>query len=128
VVNVISTATAMGYAATPSPSARTFFPNVTRTLGGSAGWTTPIIVQSAGATAVTLKWFRFSDGALVTTQVLAITPGSALRVDPRDVSALSENTQYSVVADGTGGSIDGIVIELATGGDNAMIYEGFSGP
>jgi hypothetical protein len=128
VVNVISTATAMGYAATPTTATRTYFPNVTRTLGGSAGWTTPIVIQSAGATSVTLNWYRFSDGALVTAQVLPITPGSALRVDPRDVSALADDTQYSVVADGTGGPIDGIVIELATGGDSAMIYEGFMGP
>ncbi|HEV2250644.1 MAG TPA: hypothetical protein VGT60_09065 [Candidatus Limnocylindria bacterium] len=128
VVNVISTATAMGYAASPTVSGRTYFPNVTRTLGGSSGWTTPLVVQSAGATAVTLSWYRFSDGALVTTQVLPITPGAAIRVDPRDVSALSDNTQYSVVADGAGGAIAGLVIELATGGDSAMIYEGFTGP
>jgi hypothetical protein len=128
VVNVISTATAMGYAATPTVSSRTYFPNVTRTLGGSAGWSTPVVVQSAGATAVTLLWYRFSDGALVTTQTITVAPGSAFRVDPRDVSALSDNTQYSVVADGAGGPIDGIVIELATGGDSAMIYEGFTSP
>ena len=35
---------------------------------------------------------------------------------------------YAVVADGIGGRIDAIVIELATGGDNAMIYEGFPAP
>jgi len=128
VVNVISTATAMGYAATPSPNTRTFFPNITRTLGGSAGWSTPVIVQSAGATSVTLNWYRFSDGALVTSQVLPITAGSALRVDPRNVSALADNTQYSVVAVGTGGPINGIVTEFATGGDSAMIYEGFTSP
>jgi hypothetical protein len=128
VVNVISQATAMGYAATPTTAARTWFPNVTRTLGGSTGWSTPIIVQSAGATSVTLTWYRFSDGALVTTQVLPITPGAALRVDPRDVTALTDNTQYSVVADGTGGPINGIVEEFATGGDSAMIYEGFTSP
>jgi hypothetical protein len=33
-----------------------------------------------------------------------------------------------VVADGIGGAIDGIVIELATGGDHALIYEGFTSP
>ncbi len=128
VVNVISPATAMGYTATPTTSTRTYLPNVTRTLGGSAGWSTPIIIQSAGATAVTMSWYRFSDGALVTSQTIPVTPGSAFRVDPRDVSALSDDTQYSVVADGVGGPIDGIVIELATGGDNAMIYEGFTSP
>ena len=128
VVNVISTATAMGYAATPIASTRTYLPNVTRTLGGSAGWTTPIIIQSSGATNVTLSWYRFSDGQLVTQQTIPVTPGSAFRVDPRTVSALADDTQYSVVADGIGGSINGIVIELASGGDNAMIYEGFTSP
>ncbi len=128
VVNVISTATAMGYAATPIASTRTYLPNVTRTLGGSAGWTTPIVIQSSGATNVTLSWYRFSDGQLVTTQTIPVTPGSAFRVDPRNVSGLADDTQYSVVADGIGGSINGIVIELASGGDNAMIYEGFTSP
>ena len=128
VVNVISTATAMGYGATPSPSTRSYLPNVTRTLGGASGWSTPIVIQSASAASVTLAWYRVSDAALVTTQTLAITPGSAVRVDPRNVSALTDDTQYSVVADGGAGRIDAIVIELATGGDNAMIYEGFAGP
>ena len=53
---------------------------------------------------------------------------ASIRVDPRDVTALADNTQYSVVADGTGGPIDGIVTEFATGGDSAMIYEGFTSP
>jgi hypothetical protein len=128
VVNVISTSTAMGYAATPTASARTYLPNVTRTLGGSAGWTTPLVIQSVSATAVTLSWYRFSDGLLIYTQTIPVTAGSAFRVDPRDVSALADDTQYSVVADGAGGTIVGIVIELATGGDSAMIYEGFAGP
>ncbi len=78
--------------------------------------------------AVTLSWYRFSGGRLVSTQIVAVTPGSAFRVDPRNVSALADDTQYSVVADGIGGPIDGVVIELAAGGDNAMIYEGFSSP
>jgi hypothetical protein len=127
-VNVISTSTAMGYAMTATPSATRYLPNVTRTLGGTSGWTTPVIVQAGTATGVTLKWYRFSDGSLVTTQTLTMAPGSALRVDPKTVSALADNTQYSVVATGTGGTINAIVVELANGGDNAMIYEGFSGP
>jgi hypothetical protein len=57
-----------------------------------------------------------------------MTPGSATRVDPRNVSALADDTQYSVVADGGAGTINGIVVELATGGDNAMIYEAFTAP
>jgi hypothetical protein len=128
VVNVISTATAMGYATTGTTSSRTYLPNVTRTLGGAAGFTTPIVIQSVAATSVTLSWYRFADGVLVTAQTIPVTPGSAFRVDPRNVSGLTDDTQYAVVADGTGGAINGIVIELATGGDNAMIYEGFPAP
>ncbi len=129
-VNVISPATAMGYSAAAVPAPRVWLPNTTRTLGGATGWSTPVIVQSVTATSVTLSWYRFSDGALVTTQSLPFTQvGMALRVDPRDVPQLADGTQYSVVADGNGGSIVGIVTELNfQGGDGAMIYEGFSAP
>jgi hypothetical protein len=128
VVNVISNTNAMGYAANPTPSTKSWSPNVTRTLGGATGWTTPIIVQSVTAASVTLKWYRFADGALIVTQVLTMTPGSAARVDPRTVSGLSDDTQYSVTADGGTGTINSIVVELANGADNAMIYEGFTAP
>ncbi len=127
VVNVISPATAMGYAATSSPSpSRVYLPNVTRTLGGPAGWTTPILVQSAGATAATLHWYRFSDGALIQIQQLSgLVSGGAVRVDPRAVTGLSDNTQYAVVIDARG-PITAIVTELSfLGGDGAMAYEGF---
>ncbi len=127
-VNINSNTSAMAYSATPTTATKSFLPNVTRTLGGATGWTTPLVIQSASATNVTLSWYRFSDGALVTAQNLAITPGSAIRVDPRNVSALTDDTQYSVVADGGTGMISGIVVELASGGDNAMIYEGFTAP
>lgn len=127
-VNVNSNTNAMAYSATPTTATKSFLPNVTRTLGGATGWTTPVVIQSASASSVTLSWYRFSDGALVTTQNLSITPGSAIRVDPRTVSALADDTQYSVVADGGTGMISGIVVELASGGDNAMIYEGFTAP
>src|SRR5205814_10550582 len=108
-VNVISPSPAMGYAAAATPSTRVWMPNTTRTLGGATGWTTPVIIQSVTATSVTLSWYRFSDGALVTTQSLPFSQvGSALRVGPRNVAALSDGTQYSVVADGNGGTIVGI--------------------
>jgi hypothetical protein len=129
-VNVISPATAMGYSAAATPSTRVWMPNTTRTLGGATGWSTPVIIQSVTATSMKLSWYRFSDGVLVTTQTLPFTQvGMALRIDPRDVAALSDGTQYSVVADGIGGTIVGIVTELNfQGGDGAMIYEGFSAP
>ena len=129
VVNVISPATAMGYAATSIPARRVYLPNVTRTLGGPTGWTTPIVVQSASATTGQLTFYRFSDQKLVLTQPLSLSPGDSVRIDPRDLSTLSDDTQYSVVVDGADGTLSAIVIELASGGDSAMIYEGFpAGP
>ncbi|MGH2715643.1 MAG: hypothetical protein ACRDM7_17485 [Thermoleophilaceae bacterium] len=127
-VNVISPATAMGYAASAAPSAKVHLPNVTRTLGGAAGWSTPILLQGVTATGATLKWFRFSDGSLTTTQTVGGIASTAVRIDPRDVGGLSEDTQYAVVIEGSGGTVNAIVIELADGGDNAMIYEGFPAP
>ena len=131
-INVISDvngATAMGYAASAAPATKFFLPNVTRTLGGANGWSTPIVIQSVTATAATVEWRRFADGALVTTQTLTIPSGSAIRVDPRTVSGLSDNTQYAVTVNGTGGQVTAIVTELNfEGGDGAMTYEGFPSP
>ena len=128
-VNVFSPATAMGYTAAPQASAKFFLPNVTRTLGGSNGWTTPILVQTASATGANVEWRRFSDGQLVTTQNLAIAAGTAVRIDPRTVAQLSDDTQYAVTVAGIGGTVAAIVTELNfQGGDGAMIYEGFPSP
>jgi hypothetical protein len=124
VVNVISGSTAMGYSATASPASKYFLPNVTLTLGGDTGWTTPIVLQSVTGTAATLQWFRFDDGTLSTTQNVTIPQGSSIRIDPRSVTGLTQNTQYSVVVQ-SGGTITAIVQEFASGGDNAMTYGGF---
>ena len=50
-----------------------------------------------------------------------------MRIDPRRNNALTDDTQYAVVVSAAG-SVVAIVVELATGGDNAMIYEGFPAP
>lgn len=127
VILPVSDATAMAYTAAPTVTARVYLPNVTRTLGGPLGYSTPILLQSAGATSATLRWYRFSDGSLVTTTTHILPIGGAVSIDPRSVSGLSEDTQYAVVADGTGGAITAIVEELAfTGGDAASMYEGFA--
>src|SRR5438067_7426746 len=125
-VSVIGGASAMGYTALPQATGKYYLPNVTRTLGGATGWTTPILLQSSTATSATLQWFRFSDGGLVTTQTVPLTAGGGVRVDPRSVPNLADDTQYAVVATATGGNIAAIVVELANGADNAMIYEGFA--
>src|SRR5438105_3204911 len=125
-VSVIGGASAMGYTALTQATGKYYLPNVTRTLGGVTGWTTPILLQSSTATGATLNWFRFSDGGLVTSQNVSLTAGSGVRIDPRSVPNLTDDTQYAVVVTATGGNIASIVVELATGADNAMIYEGFA--
>ena len=42
-----------------------YLPNITKTLGGPAGWVTPFYIQNAGAlqTTVETSFFRFSDAA-----------------------------------------------------------------
>ena len=93
---------------------------MTRTLGGALGWTTPILVQSAGATAATLRWYRFADGVLMTRQVVTgLVPGGTVRVDPRSVAALDDDTQYAVVVDAQGGNAVATVLELSFAGATA---------
>ena len=131
VTTAISPATAMFYTGTSTPATKLYMPNVTRTLSGGAGdpgWTTPILLQSADATAATLRWFRFSDGSLVTTQAVVLTAGQTTRIDPRTVTGLSDNTQYAVTLDSPG-QVVAIVAELnLLAGDNAMIYKAFLQP
>ncbi|HEV2249752.1 MAG TPA: hypothetical protein VGT60_04515 [Candidatus Limnocylindria bacterium] len=126
IVNIFSATTGDGYAMLPAATSTVYLPNVTKTLGGTDGWTTPLVMQSVTATTVTVSWYRFSDGTLVRSQSLPITPGTAMRVDPRDLFQLPDNTQFSVVLSGNG-TLAAIVLELNfQGGDGAMIYGGFA--
>ncbi len=120
-------AAAMGYTGSAGHGNRAYVPNVTRTLGGPSGWTTPIVIQSTGATGANLRWYRFADGALIMRQTVGpLSRGASLRIDPRSVAGLSDNTQYAVVVDGTAGTLLAIVTELNfLGGDGTMVYEGF---
>jgi hypothetical protein len=52
-----------------------------------------------------------------------------MRIDPRTVSGLTDDTQYAVTITGTDGTVAAIVSELNySGGDGAMAYEGFAAP
>jgi len=129
VVGASVTATsAMGFVGQSVIGNRAYLPNITRRLGGANGWTTPIVIESAGATSVTMRWYRFADGVLVTRQTLAISAtGASITVDPRNVVGLADETQYAVVVDATGGNVAAIVTELNfSGGDGDMAYEGFA--
>jgi len=133
VVTTLTTTTAMYYTGTSTPATKLFMPNITRVLTQNAavdpGWNTPILIQSASATDATLKWFRFSDGVLVTTQTIALTPSRTTRIDPRAVTGLTNNSQYAVVLESTTGNVVAIVTELnLVGGDDAMIYKAFLQP
>ena len=125
---VLAPGMAMGYGGTDAHGNRAYLPNVTRTLGGPNGWTTPIVLQSSGATTAKLRWYRFADGALVARQSVGpFTRGTAIRVDPRSVPGLANDTQYGVVVDAQGGTLTAIVTELNfEGGDGTMAYEGFA--
>jgi subtilisin family serine protease len=129
VVNVIGPASAMGYGASAQAGATYDLPNVTRTLGGASGWTTPIMLQSVTATSATLAWRSFRTG-LVTRQTVTLAPPAAVKIDPRNVPGLTDDTQYAVTIAGQRGtdpgSVNAIVIEVADGADNAMMYEGFA--
>ncbi|HET8567907.1 MAG TPA: hypothetical protein VFM93_02845, partial [Candidatus Limnocylindria bacterium] len=122
---------AMAYTA-PGRSTRWYLPNVTRTLGGPTGWTTPIIIQSTAPAVTTarLTWYRFADGALVHRHLVTGMQGAtAVRIDPRSIPALADDTQYAVVVEAPTFGVSVIVTELNTqGGDSAMAYEGFVQP
>jgi len=123
----IGPSSAMGIVGGATARSRVYLPNITRTLGGPSGWTTPVVIQSAGMTTGTARWYRFSDGGLEVTQyVSGLTAGTSVKLDPRAVPGLSDATQYSVVVDGNG-PLRAVVLELSSlGGDGAMAYEGFT--
>src|SRR5205807_6846317 len=47
-----------------TPTATSYLPNITKTLGGPTGWQTPFIVQNSGTLQTTLEisWYKFADG------------------------------------------------------------------
>jgi hypothetical protein len=128
-VDTRSATTAMGYVGGAEYSNRVYLPNITRTLGGSSGWTTPIVVQTQDGFAATLKWYRFADGVLVYTQRLTfgLSSGQSIKVDPRSLPQLSDDTQYAVTVEASEGGVGAVVLELNDrGGDSAMAYEGMT--
>ena len=131
-VNIETAITAMGYSATATPATKFFLPNLTKSLcfcptpTQSTGWTTPILLQSVTATTATISWYNFQGGSLAFTQSVTLTAGTGMRIDPWSVPQLAADKQYSVVVDGGTGTVTAIVSEFASGGDNAMIYEGFA--
>jgi hypothetical protein len=101
-----------------------FLPNITKTLGGQGGWTTPIVVQNTGEgpTDVTLTFYRFSDGKSVATVTMAgLRPGQSRAFDPRD-ARLPDDTQFSTVVRAASGQVAVAVVEGS--GTSWMAYSG----
>jgi hypothetical protein len=131
-VETLGASSAMAYTGGTEWSTRLYLPNVTKTLGGPTGWTTPIVLQSQGAFVATVRWYRMSDGALVLTQkpVFGLDlVWSGYKIDPRDFPQLPDDTQYAVVIESSTGGVGAVVLELSDrGGDSAMAYEAMAEP
>jgi hypothetical protein len=129
-VEIIGASTAMAYTGNTEWAGRLYLPNITKTLGGPTGWTTPFVLQSQGAHVATVRWYRFSDGVLVYEQkpVFGLSlRRSGYKIDPRAIPQLSDNTQYAVVIEASSGGVGAVVLETnQRGGDSAMSYEGMT--
>ena len=123
----VTTGPAWASASTAAISGSTilFLPNVTRTLGGWLGWTTSINVQSTGALEAAAGFYRFGDGEPAYLLRLRFdATGSAVRIDPRLLPGLSDDTQFAVVIEsGPGGVAATVSQRRGIGGDGTMTYE-----
>ena len=82
------------------PTQTVYLPNVTKTLGGPAGFQTPFIVQNTGnaGTELEFTYYRFADGACVTRiKVPFVAPGASFAEIPNNDPALPDNSQFSAV-------------------------------
>ncbi len=102
-----------------------YLPNVTKTLGGTGGWTTPVAIQNTGqaSTTVALDLYRFSDGSSVATlQSPSLRPGQAWLFDPLHYAELPNDTQFALVLRPASATVAAVVLE---GMDRAaMAYSG----
>ena len=117
----------------PSPTGQTFtvyLPNIVKTLGGANGWHTPFIVQNVGAipTVLTVRYYNFSDGALVLTRNATVLPGRSFVDSPRDATDLAGDSQFSVVITSNGAPVVAVVNEHQGpgAGNEALSYSGIS--
>lgn len=113
-------------AATPGA---VYLPNVTKTLGGPGGWTTPIVVQNTGtgSTSISVALYRFSDGAPVATlRSPTLTAGQGWYFDLGGLAQVPGDTQFAAVVTAASGSATAMVIE-GSASQGWMAYSGTSG-
>lgn len=116
---------------TASAVSTVYLPNVTKTLGGPAGWVTPFYVQNTGTiqTAVEITFYRFSDGAqVVCRRTTGLAPGTSLVDDPNADTDLPDNTQFSVIVKSFAAPVVAIVNQVQGSGasQQALSYSGFT--
>ena len=102
-----------------------YLPNVTKTLGGSDGWTGAVVLQNAGSgfSVEQVDLYRFGDGSLVATIASpSIAPGQAWTLDPLAYPALPDDTQFSAVVRPANGAAAAVVLEGS--GASWMSYSG----
>ncbi|HEV2012144.1 MAG TPA: hypothetical protein VGS17_14095, partial [Candidatus Limnocylindria bacterium] len=102
-----------------------YLPNVTKTLGGPIGWTTPVSIQNTGSSPSTadVSLYRFSNGSLVTTITTpSLTAGQAWTLDPLAYASLPDDTQFSAVVRPANGQAAAVVLEGS--GASWMSYSG----
>src|SRR2546429_4030769 len=88
-----------GAASAASPTATSYLPNITKTLGGPTGWQTPFIVQNSGTLNTTLEvsWYKFADGSCAKRIHVNQRPGTSYAYIPNKDATIPDNSQWSVV-------------------------------
>src|SRR5437773_704987 len=113
------------------PTATSYMPNITKTLGGPTGWQTPFIVQNTGTlnTILEVSWYKFADGSCAKRINVNQGPGTSYAYIPNNDSTMPDNSQWSVVVRSYGSSVVSVVNEHQGTGTRAeaMSYDGFSG-
>lgn len=109
------------------PGEAVYLPNITKTLGGQTGWTTPVDIQNIGSasTSATISLFRFGDGALAaqfTTPVLG--SAQSWTFDPLAFPTLPGDSQYAAIVRPASGQVAAVVRQAS--GSTAMAYAGAS--
>src|SRR5437762_6987317 len=105
------TAPACGPLNPSTPTATSYLPNITKTLGGPAGWQTPFIVQNSGAvnTSLEISWYKFTDGTCAKRINVTQAPGTSYAYIPNNDASVSDNGQWSVVVRSYGTTVVSVV-------------------
>src|SRR2546428_3243999 len=91
-----------------NPTTTVYLPNITRYLGGVAGWQTPFIVQNIGlvTTRLEVSFYKFTDGSLVTCRAIdGLQAGTSFADVPNNELFLPADAQFSVVVRSFGSAV-----------------------